>query len=243
MQKLIVMIGANSNIYKDFATKFSSEGYPILLISKKEDNLTDLNLPNCIYKSLDIIDNQTMEKAIKEAEKIYGHTDLLINCAGLMLVETLKALKNKSADDIANDIAKLLHDCDNTAFSAIQSVSFDMMNRASGTVINIGAIATKNSSANNSKFNLECYAEYEFSIREISNAFRKESGDDVKFVVISSGILDLIRMMLAKDVEENFIEEYFNEKIADRVSMSDIADIVSFVYKMPKNICIKEIGL
>ena len=64
MKKLIVMIGANSNIYKDFATKFSSEGYPILLISKKEDNLTDLKLPNCIYKSLDVIDNQSMEYAI-----------------------------------------------------------------------------------------------------------------------------------------------------------------------------------
>lgn len=239
MKKLIVMIGANSNIYKDFATKFSSEGYPILLISKKEDNLTDLKLPNCIYKSLDVIDNQTMEKAIKEAEKIYGNTDLLINCSGLMLVETLKTSENKSADDIA----KLLQDYDNTALVGIQSVSFDMMKRSSGTVINIGAITTKNSSANNSKINLECYGEYEISIREISNAFRHESGEEVRFVVISSGILDLIRMMLLKDVEEDYIEEYFNEKIGNRVSISDIVNIVSFIYQAPKNICIKEVGL
>ena len=81
------------------------------------------------------------------------------------------------------------------------------------------------------------------SIREISNAFRNESGEEVRFVVISSGILDLIRMMLLKDVEEDYIEEYFNEKIGNRVSISDIVNIVSFIYQAPKNICIKEVGL
>ena len=39
-----------------------------------------LNLPNTLCKKVDVSDVETFENAAREAEELYGKTDLLVNC-------------------------------------------------------------------------------------------------------------------------------------------------------------------
>ena len=48
--------------------------------------MEELNLPNSLCRSVDVTDLEAMQSAVREAEELYGKTDLLINCAGLMLL-------------------------------------------------------------------------------------------------------------------------------------------------------------
>lgn len=86
MKKLVVVTGASSGIGMEFAKRFSSEGHPVLMLARRKEVMEALNLPNCLCRSVDVTDLSAMQAAIKEAEDLYGKTDLLINCAGLMLL-------------------------------------------------------------------------------------------------------------------------------------------------------------
>ena len=81
MKKLAIVTGASSGIGKAIAIKLSSEGHPLLLISRRKHLLEELNLPNTLCKSVDVTNFTELKKAVTEAENIYGKTDLIVNNA------------------------------------------------------------------------------------------------------------------------------------------------------------------
>ncbi len=90
MKKLVVITGASSGFGLEMAKLFSDAGHPTLLLSKSNiKELEALNLKNSILASVDVTDYSTLQKAISDAESIYGKTDLLINNAGVMLLGNL----------------------------------------------------------------------------------------------------------------------------------------------------------
>ena len=86
MKKLVVVTGASSGIGLELARRFSEQGHPVLMLARRSDVMEKMELPHTICRSVDVVDANGMASAIREAEAVYGKTDLLINCAGLMLL-------------------------------------------------------------------------------------------------------------------------------------------------------------
>ena len=86
MKKLVVITGASSGIGEAMAKQFSAAGYPLLLVARRIEKLTALNLPNCLCEQVDVTDKAAFEQAIAKAEAQYGPVECLINNAGVMLL-------------------------------------------------------------------------------------------------------------------------------------------------------------
>ena len=134
MKKLVVITGASSGIGMEFAKRFSREGHPVLMLARRQDVMEELHLPNCLCRGVDVTDLTAMEGAIREAEAIYGKTDLLINCAGLML------LGHPDRQDF-EEWSRMIDVNVKGVLAGTKVVLADMMARNEGTIINISSIA------------------------------------------------------------------------------------------------------
>ena len=90
MKKLVVITGASSGFGKALALEFNKAGYPLLLIARRVELLNELNLSDTICAKVDVTDRESLEKAVRKAEEVYGKTDLMINNAGIMLLGNLE---------------------------------------------------------------------------------------------------------------------------------------------------------
>ena len=134
MKKLVVVTGASSGIGMEFAKRFSKEGHPVLLLARRREVMEQLNLPNCLCRSVDVTDLAAMQAAIREAEGLYGKTDLLINCAGLMLL-------GYPAEQDFEEWSRMIDVNVKGVLAGTKAVLKDMMARNEGTILNISSIA------------------------------------------------------------------------------------------------------
>lgn len=230
MKKLVVITGASSGIGLDLAKRFSKEGHPILLLARREKIMLDLNLPNSICKSVDVTDYKDMKNAIEEAEKIYGKTDLLINCAGVML---LGNPDTQSLDEwnqmIDVNIKGIL--------TGMKVVIEDMIKRNSGTIINISSIAGRKTFDAHS-----VYCGTKFAVHAITESMRKEvSGSNVRIIVISPGVVEtnLLSHTTDEEIKNNYID--WKHSINMGLDVKQISDSILFAYNMPQDVCVREI--
>ena len=134
MKKLVVVTGASSGIGMEFAKRFSKEGHPVLLLARRREVMEQLNLPNCLCRSVDVTDLAAMQAAICEAEGLYGKTDILINCAGLMLL-------GYPAEQDFEEWSRMIDVNVKGVLAGTKAVLKDMMARNEGTILNISSIA------------------------------------------------------------------------------------------------------
>ena len=80
---LTVITGASSGIGEATAKAFSNAGYPTLLIARRLEIMESFNLKNSICKRVDVRDRDALVAAVREAEEIYGPTDMIFNNAGV----------------------------------------------------------------------------------------------------------------------------------------------------------------
>ena len=130
---MVVITGASSGIGMEFAKRFSREGHPVLMLARRQDVMEELHLPNCLCRGVDVTDLTAMEGAIREAEAIYGKTDLLINCAGLML------LGHPDRQDF-EEWSRMIDVNVKGVLAGTKVVLADMMARNEGTIINISSM-------------------------------------------------------------------------------------------------------
>lgn len=230
MKKLVVITGASSGIGKESAKVFSKLGHPLLLIARRLEKLEELNLPNTICKKVDITDSNALKSAIKEAEKTYGETDLLINNAGVMLlgsVDTQDISEWQKMYDL-NVIALL---------NGIQTVLVDMQKRKSGTIVNISSIAGKKTFPAHA-----AYCGTKFAVHAISENVREEvAKDNVRVITIAPGAVET--ELLSHTTSKEIIQDYekWKESMDGVIVPQDVAKSIEFVYSQPQNVCIREL--
>ena len=98
--------------------------------------MEQLNLPNCLCRSVDVTDLAAMQAAIREAEGLYGKTDLLINCAGLMLL-------GYPAEQDFEEWSRMVDVNVKGVLAGTKAVLKDMMARNEGTILNISSMLIK----------------------------------------------------------------------------------------------------
>lgn len=179
MKKLVVVTGASSGIGMEFAKRFSKEGHPVLLLARRREVMEQLNLPNCLCRSVDVTDLAAMQAAIREAEGLYGKTDLLINCAGLMLL-------GYPAEQDFEEWSRMVDVNVKGVLAGTKVVLKDMMDRNEGTILNISSIAGRKTF---DKHSVYCGTKY--AVHAITESMRREvAGSNVRMIVIAPGVVE-----------------------------------------------------
>lgn len=230
MKKLVVVTGASSGIGMEFAKRFSREGHPVLMLARRQDAMEALHLPNCLCRSVDVTDLTAMEAAVREAEAVYGKTDLLINCAGLML------LGHPDQQDFA-EWSRMIDVNIKGVLAGTKVVLADMMARNEGTIINISSIAGRKTLDNHS-----VYCGTKYAVHAITESMRKEvSGSNVRMIVIAPGVVETPLLSHTSDqaIKDNY--DLWKQSIEGGLEPSQIADCAWFAYQMPQSVCVREI--
>lgn len=230
MKKLVVITGASSGIGMETAKKFSENGYPTLLISRRKEIMEKLNLKNSISVSADVTNLEEIKNAVKIAEEKYGKTDLLINCAGVML---LGNIDKQSYEEWKNMIDVNV----NGILTTTNVILPDMIKRNEGTIINISSIAGRKTFTNHG-----IYCGSKFAVHAITESIREEVADkNVRIIVIAPGVVET--NLLSHTTDENIKSDYIEWKksIGNGLNTSDVVNCIEFAYNMPQDICVREI--
>ena len=215
MKKLVVITGASSGIGIETAKKFSENGHPTLLISRRKEIMDNLNLKNSISVKADVTNLEEVRAAIKMAEEKYGKTDLLINCAGVML---LGNIDKQSYEEWKNMIDVNI----NGILTTTNIILPDMIKR-------------------NFK-NHGVYCGSKFAVHAITESIREEVADkNVRVIVVAPGVVET--HLLEHTTDENIKADYIEWKksIGNGLNASDIVNCIEFAYNMPQDICVREL--
>lgn len=230
MKKLVVVTGASSGIGMELAKRFSAEGHPVLMIARRNHIMEELKLPHTLCRSVDVTNIKEMEAAIKEAESIYGKTDLLINCAGLMLLGYPEKQDYKEWEKMIDVNVKGI-------LTGTKTVLPDMLERNSGTIINISSIAGRKTFDQHS-----VYCGTKYAVHAITESMRKETANsNVRFIVIAPGVVET--PLLSHTSDETIKDNYnlWKQTIDGGLDTEKIAECALFAYTMPQDVCVREI--
>lgn len=231
MKKLVVITGASSGFGFELAKEFSKEGYPLLLLARRLEKMEELNLPNSICKKVDVTDRNAFETAVREAEEIYGKTDLIINNAGVMLLGDV-------ASQDASEWKTMLDVNVMGVMNGMQIVMNDMKSRKSGTIINLSSIAGIKAFANHGAY---CAAKY--GVTGLTEVVRGElSSYNVRVLSICPGAVgtELLSHTTDKSIKDGYND--WKESVgAINITASDIAKTIKFAYEMPQSVSLRQI--
>ena len=83
MKKTVLITGCSSGFGKLTAKIFQQEGWNVIATMRKPENETELNqLENVLVTRLDVLDLESIDKAVAEGIARFGKIDVLLNNAG-----------------------------------------------------------------------------------------------------------------------------------------------------------------
>ncbi|KOO03255.1 SDR family oxidoreductase [Vibrio nereis] len=232
MKKLIVVTGASSGIGEAIARRLSEAGHPLLLLARRIERLKALNLPNTLCEQVDVTDMASFSAAVDKAQAMYGPVDALVNNAGAMLlgqIESQDAQEWKRMFDV-NVLGVL---------NGMQVVLASMMERNSGTIINISSIAGKKTFPSHA-----AYCGTKFALHAISENVREEvASSNVRVTTIAPGAVEteLLSHTSSQEIKDGYNE--WKHEMGGVLAADDIARAVEFAYNQPQNVCVREIAL
>ena len=229
-KKLIAITGASSGIGAAMAKAFSLAGYPLLLMARRIELMEAMSLPNAICKKVDVLDLEGMKDAISEAEEIHGKVDCMINNAGVMI-------NGKPQSQNPEDWQKMLDVNIRGVLNGIHLVLKDMVDRQTGTIINMGSIAGIKTFPEHT-----VYCGTKFAVHAITENIREEvSGSNVRLINIAPGMVytELLDHGCEEEARKGWMD--YAEQIGGALKPESIAQSVLFSYQMPQEVCVREI--
>lgn len=231
-KKLVVITGASSGFGKEMAKMFSADGYPTLLLARRVELIEELGLENSMARKVDVTDYDAFAAAVKEAEAVYGPTDLLINNAGMMLlgdVTTQAPSEWKKMIDL-NVIGVL---------NGMQIVLQQMQERNTGTIINLSSIAGRKTFGGHA-----AYSATKYGVHALTETIREEvSSKNVRILTLAPGAAET--ELLTHVTDKNIVDGYNDwKKTMDEDKSLDpkyIALCAKFMYEVPQSVSIREL--
>ncbi|BDD12818.1 oxidoreductase (plasmid) [Fulvitalea axinellae] len=229
---LVIITGASSGIGMATAKLFSDNGYPLLLLARRKGHMEELNLPNTICAEVDVTDADSLVKAIAKAEEQYGPADLLVNNAGVMLLgEVHKQDPAEWQKMFDVNVMGLLN--------GVKAVIGGMVQRNTGTIVNISSIAGKKSFPNHA-----AYCGTKFAVHGMTECIREEVADkNVRLTTVAPGAVET--ELLGHTTDKGIVEGYedWKKQIGGAMHTDDVARAIWFAYSQPQNVCIREIAM
>jgi len=234
-KQIAYITGATSGFGRAIALNLAKNGYDIIVTGRRKERLDTLaeeitknTHANVWVSHYDVRDNDTVEKAIDALPDEWKQIDVLINNAGL--AAGLNPIQAGSLDDwnqmIDTNLKGLLY--------VTRKIAPLMVARNSGYIINIGSIAGKEVYPNG---NVYCATKH--AVDALTKAMRMDLlPHGIKVTQIAPG---------AAETEFSLVRFKWNQEAADNVykgyqplTAEDIAEIVEYLLKLPKHVCIND---
>lgn len=139
-KKTVLITGSSRGIGKAIAVKFAKKGFNIVInAAHREDELqkTKAEIENyqvpCLAFLGDVGDNETAAEMFRQAKKLFGHIDVLVNNAGIAFVGLFTDMKYEDWNRILNTNLTSVYNCCSLAVP-------DMVKNKSGKIINISSV-------------------------------------------------------------------------------------------------------
>jgi 3-hydroxy acid dehydrogenase/malonic semialdehyde reductase len=230
--KTILITGASSGIGKVAAQKLSKDNN-IILCARRKDIIEEIasTLPNALAFTVDVRNEEEVERMFLSLEKEGIVLDAVINSAGLAL--GLENLEESDPEEWTEMI-----DTNIKGLLLVSKFSLKQMKVAGkGHIINIGSIAGINSYARG-----VVYAATKAAVKSISDGLRKEVVEhNIRITNIQPGL-----------VETNFSNIRFRGDIEKAknaytgiqpLSPEDVVDAIEYVLHTPVHVQINEITM
>lgn len=227
---LVAVTGASSGIGAALAEEFAAAGHPVLALARRADKLAELDLPRGVCAAVDLLDAAATEDAVRSAEEVHGPVDLLINNAGIMplgRVATQDPEEWRDAFEV-NCLALL---------RTSQLVLPSMIERRSGTIVNVSSVAGRNIYPNHT-----VYTGTKFAVHAMTESMRREYAEHgVRFIVIAPGLVETDLLATTSDpaVREAYVAG--RARLGGGLNPRIVARAVRQAYEMPQQVCVREI--
>jgi len=230
MKKLAIITGASSGIGAATAKAFSEAGHPLLLLARRLEPMEKMALPDTMCRQVDMLDREALGAAVAEAEEAYGPVEYLVNNAGVM--------HNGSA--ISQDPAEWDNMIDinlKGVTNGIHAVLPGMVERESGTIVNLGSIAGRKTLGGHS-----VYCGTKFGVHAISETIREEvSQKNVRVVTMAPGMVgtELVEHTTDEEARQGWWD--YANSIGGPLEPEDIADAILYTCQAPQRVCVREV--
>jgi short-subunit dehydrogenase len=137
MNKTIFITGASSGIGKETAKLFQSKGWNVIATMRKPENEKELTtLANVLVTEVDVLNTDSINKAVKEGLNKFGKIDVLLNNAGYGAYGPLESFtKEKIVRQFNTNVIGLL--------DVTRALLPHFRQNKSGVIINISSIGGK----------------------------------------------------------------------------------------------------
>ncbi|MFD7715184.1 SDR family oxidoreductase [Streptomyces sp. NPDC059814] len=229
--RVAVVTGASSGIGAATARSLHAAGFRVALLARRTDRIEALAAElgdGAIAIPADVTDRDALVAAAGRVHQDLGSADVLVNCAGIMLLGPFSA---EQCDDYRKMIeVNLLGSITTT------EVFLAQLKDGGGDLVNISSVAGRVAGPGSG-----VYAATKFGINGWSESLRKELLPDIRVTVIEPGVVatELPTHITHKATRQGAERLYE----AAQVTAEDIAEVITFTLQRPRHLAINEILL
>lgn len=232
---LVVITGASSGFGAEIAKLFNAAGNPLLLLGRRVEKIKALPLDftNIMVEKADVTNYDEFQAAINKAVEKFGPVNLLVNNAGVMLLGNVRYQDPKEWQTMLDtNVMGVLN--------GTQIVLNSMVERHSGTIINMSSLAGKKTFVNHA-----AYVASKFGVHGLSETIREEvSGQNVRISLVAPGAAET--ELLTHVTDQSALTDYqsWKESMGGiTLDPKHVAETVKFIYDMPQEVNIREIDI
>lgn len=217
--KNIILTGANDGLGASFGELCIKEGINIIAIGRKKPSY------NCTFIKADLKDEEQIINACKEIKEKYSEFDAFVNCAGAMSLSPTSKIDAIEAKEVymVNSIAPII----------FISQLHDLIIKNNADILNVVSMMSTLFDVNNDSV---IYSSSKWALRGASYCLESEFRDTpCRVITFNPG-----------GMNTNLFIKY-SQDLADLATSwmnpSDIADIMLYTLKLPKQVEITDISI
>ena len=228
-KQVTIVTGASKGIGRSIALKLANEGHTLSVFGRNENELKSLveeinKLGNeSIYFSGDVLDKKFVNKSVEETLKKFGQVDNLINNAGMGI---FKKFIDSELEEFQRQVDTNVYGIYNFTKAVLQN----MIDRKTGTIINIASLAGKNAFIGGTMYSATKHAVLGFT-KSLMLEVREYN---IKVSVVCPGSVE---------TDFNSGSHKDPERIGKILTPNDIADAVSLIINLPISANLSELDL
>ncbi|MBL8008337.1 MAG: SDR family oxidoreductase [Ignavibacteria bacterium] len=222
MRKIAVITGASKGIGRACSEIFLKNNYTVVNASRTDIN--PLKNKNCHFIKTDVSSEKDVKRLFEKVIKEFNRVDVLICNAGFGRFSNLADSKTEDFDEMFAVNVKGVYLCNRYVLKS-------MLNKKSGTIINISSIAGKNGIATAS-----VYSATKHAVMGLSSSLMSEvRKDNIRVVAVCPG-----------SVDTNFFDDPSALLSARRntiLSAKDVAEVCFLSANLPQNAVMNEVEI
>jgi NADP-dependent 3-hydroxy acid dehydrogenase YdfG len=228
-----IVTGASSGIGEATAEALAKEGASVVLAARRVDELKALadriatEGGDAFVVETDITEEDDIDNLVETTMDEYGRIDVLVNNAGVMLLEPLERADRSNLQQMVE--VNLLG-----LMNLTHAVVPIMQQQDSGHVVNVSSVAGRETMANGSGYNAT-----KFGVNAFTDAIRQElSPQDIRTTVIEPGAVDT---ELPTHIPDEQLLEQLSEMDVPTLAPDDIARGIVYATNQPKHVDVNEL--